>query len=71
MNRNILHFLRSYGYHGGEKQIYKITQTNTENYKHFFIDLHYNIELKNKYNNSLVKYNYLLPFNLKNINLYI
>lgn len=71
VNNNILHFLRSYGYHGGEKQIYKITNTKIKNYNHYFLDLHYNLMFKKKFNDKTIDYNYLLPFDFKNINLFI
>lgn len=71
MKSNILHFLRSYGFHGGEKQIYKIISKKLDIYDHFFLDINKNKKLRKKFKNIDKKYNNLLPFDFININIYL
>ena len=71
MKSNVLHFLRSYGFHGGEKQIYKIISKKLDSYDHFFLDINKNQKLRKKFKNIDKEYNYLLPFDFSNINIYL
>ena len=69
VKKNILHFLRSYGFHGGEKQILHIASIRHENYKQYYIDIHYDAEIERIAQKKNVNYDYLLPFKItiKNI----
>ena len=70
-DNNILHFLRTYGFHGGEKQIIKVISSRLKNFDQFFLDLNNNHILKKKFEEKNLTYNSILPFNFYYLNIFL
>ena len=64
-------FLRTYGFHGGEKQIIKVISSRLKNFDQFFLDLNNNHILKKKFEEKNLTYNSILPFNFYYLNIFL
>ena len=57
--RNVLHILRTYSLHGGEKQLCKVL-TKNKYFNNIFLDLYYDKKIKNFYSKNKIPYLYLV-----------
>ena len=61
----VLHFIRTYGIHGGEKQLIKIVSHLDNDFKSFFLDISQDLKF-NSIKNDNFNYNFLTSLKFKN-----
>lgn len=66
--RNVLHILRTYSLHGGEKQLCKVL-TKNKYFNNIFLDLYNDKKVKNYYSKNKIPYLYLNNFYINPLNL--
>ena len=65
--KNVLHILRTYSLHGGEKQLSKVL-TKNKYFNNFFLDLYFDKKIKSFYTKKKIPYLYLNNFYIKPLN---
>jgi len=66
--KNVLHILRTYSLHGGEKQLSKVLIKN-KYFNNTFLDFYNDKKIKNYYSKNKIPYLYLNNFYIKPLNL--